>query len=418
MKTFASMFTGGGGADVGASLAGLEHLWGIEWSADICGVAWLNGYPTINADVRDVDYRDLTRPDWLHASPPCINASVANKNAGESDLDMELAQAVCRAIVALKPDYFSLENVRGYTTFKAYQAIKECLLANGYKYIDGILNAADYGTPQTRIRLFLVASRVAAPKLPLPTHYDARSGAMNMLLTPWIGWHEAIKDLLDDLPDAHFAPWQLKRLPAELRTSLVDTTNSARDATIREPNEPSYTIKASHMRRPSTQPMAVLVGGGNTNSQATHSPMRDCDTPAYTVTGSSDRDRAYLINSTNEGQQYSDGLRRESQPSMTLSTQSKPKAFVIDGQTGSYGTAMTIREQAEPMYTIAASHEKRPARAYIGRVVKLTPRCLARFNGLPDSYQLPIQQSLACKVLGNMVMPEVMAVIIRSTSQQ
>lgn len=305
MTTFASMFTGGGGADYGAARAGFDHLWGVEYSADIASVAWLNGYPTIIANVCDVDYNDLSRPEWLHASPPCINASVANANAGETDVDMALAEAVCRAIVALKPDYFSLENVRGYVNFKAYQAIKECLLANGYTYNDGILNAADYGTPQTRVRLFLVASRVSTPKIPLPTHYDARSGAMNMLLKPWVGWYEAIADLIDDLLETNFAPWQLKLLPENL-----------------------------------------------------------------------------------EG------------------------FYMIDGQTGSYGTAMTIRDQAEPMYTIAASHEKRPARAYVGRVVKLSPRCLARFNGLGDDYKLPTKQSLACKVLGNMVMPGVMAAII------
>lgn len=375
MKTFASMFTGGGGADVGATMAGFEHLWGVEWASDICSVAWLNGYPTINADIRHVDYSDLTRPDWLHASPPCINASVANTKKGESDLDMELAQAVCRAIVALKPDYFSLENVRGYATFKAYQSIKECLLANDYKYIDGILNAADYGTPQTRIRLFLVASRVTTPKLPLPTHYDARSGAMNMLLTPWIGWHEAIKDLLDDLPDAKFAPWQLKRLPDELKESILIGGGNTR--TVDHPkydNEPSHTV-TEHLGRG----RAYLVAGGNKQTS-----IYEADRPSYTVAANSSRDRAYLI----------------------------------DGQTGSYGTSMTIRDQAEPMYTIAASQEKRPTRAYIGRVVKLTPRCLARFNGLPDSYQLPVQQSLACKVLGNMVMPLAMAAIVRSTIQQ
>lgn len=341
MKKFMSLCSGGAGADVGATMAGLDHLVGVEIDAKIASVAEMNGYKTIVADIRDVDYSALTRPDWLHASTPCINASVANQNAGETILDMELAQAVCRAIEALKPDYFSLENVRGYATFKAYQAIKECLLTNDYTYIDGILNAADYGTPQTRVRLFLVASRVSTPRLPLPTHYDARSGAMNMLLKPWVGWHEAISDLLDELPETEFAPWQLKRLPDELKTSLLDTMNSVRNATIRDVDEPSYTIKANHMRRPSTQPMA------------------------------------YLINSENAGQQYSDGLRRESQPSMTISTASKPKA-------------------------------------YVGRVVKLSPRCLARFNGLGDDYKLPDKQSLACKVLGNMVMPLVMAAIIRS----
>lgn len=340
MTTFASMFTGGGGADYGASLAGFDHLWGVEYSADIASVAWLNGYPTIIGNVCDVDYNDLSRPDWLHASPPCINASVANTKMGETDLDMELAQAVCRAIVALKPDYFSLENVRGYATFKAYQAIKECLLANGYTYIDGILNAADYGTPQTRIRLFLVASRVSTPRLPLPTHYDARSGAMNMFLKPWIGWHEAISDLLDDLPETQFAPWQLKRLPEHIKESVLVPHAGAENAQL------------------------SIVQASN---------------PSYTITTQSSRSRAYLVQDQNTSNP--NPFHAADRPAITLAQKSMPKA-------------------------------------YVGRVVKLSPRCLARFNGLGDDYKLPSKQSLACKILGNMVMPLVMKAIIGTMLKQ
>ncbi len=39
------------------------------------------------------------------------------------------------------------------------------------------------------------------------------------------------------------------------------------------------------------------------------------------------------------------------------------------------------------------------------RVVQLTPRCLARFQSVPNSYVLPDQKRLACKVIGNMVPP-------------
>ena len=199
---------------------------------------------------------------------------------------------------------------------------------------------------------------------------------MNMLLRPWVGWYEAISDLLDDLPETEFAPWQLKRLPEHIKASALISRQG--NNLVNDVDRPSPTLtseKTGSIR-------AVLVGGGNTNtSELRDRPCSVQADPAYTVTGSSDRDRAY----------------------------------VIDGQTGSYGTAMTIRDQDRPAITLA---QKSMPKAYVGRVIKLSPRCLARFNGLGDDYKLPTKQSLACKVLGNMVMPLVMKAIIGTMLKQ
>ena len=83
--TIATLFSGGEGVGIGARAAGYRHLWGIERNAGVARVAERNGFRTIVADVRDVDPETLPRPDVLHASPPCLDASGANGSRVESE---------------------------------------------------------------------------------------------------------------------------------------------------------------------------------------------------------------------------------------------------------------------------------------------------------------------------------------------
>jgi site-specific DNA-cytosine methylase len=82
------------------------------------------------------------------------------------------------------------------------------------------------------------------------------------------------------------------------------------------------------------------------------------------------------------------------------------RAFIVDCQESNSETGLTIRQAGEPMFTVSASMEpKRPARASLGRVVKMTPRALARLQSIPDEYELPSQNGLACEIIGNCVPP-------------
>jgi len=145
-RTFATLFSGGELAGVGMQAAGWAHLWGVEFDAAIANVAHMNGFEgVVVADVRCVDYAKMARPDHLHASPVCKNASVANSHGRESEQDMETAEAVCRAIRALLPDTFTLENVFGYRKFRAYQVILRTLCENDYEFEQHHLNSADFG---------------------------------------------------------------------------------------------------------------------------------------------------------------------------------------------------------------------------------------------------------------------------------
>ena len=367
MKTFATMFSGFGGADVGLMAAGLRPLWGVEYDADIAGVYRNNiGDHVIIDDVRNVDYSLLPHVDWLHASPSCVRASVANVDATESAEDTEAAQAVVRALLAHKPQVFTLENVWGYRNFSAFRLILDTIGDMGYFCDLEHVNSADFGVPQTRRRLILRAVHGALlPPLPMPVR--------------WVGWHEAIADLIPTLPDSKLAQWQLARLPQELTTMLVNTRemhgNEGAPYTTVEADKPTYTLSAT-------------------------------------------------------------------------STPSRHKAFLVDGKLGSESTNMTTRNDAEPCFTVTTSHNQRDMRAVLvnesstfemraadapsaaqvasernlrqkailpHRVVAMTPRCLARFQSFPDSYELPDKRSLAAKGIGNAVPPLLMQRIAEVT---
>ena len=525
---FATLFSGGEGAGVGLRAAGLHHVWGIEYDAAIAAAAQANGFDVRVADVRSVDYAALPRVDWLHASPVCTRASVANANATEAQEDIDTAAAVVRALQAQQPQVFTLENVWQYRTFKAFTNITDALGRLGYFWTYDHVNAADFGgeikcplhalgctndfaliagqpfkarslpkgiapdiaqiiammlpadqakhlawdavvhlvraiqqdiaasvafhesvkglaanevlttthgrevfilmnadmfasasmgnidaniawllnlcldapllqekwcitsmetrritirlilscflttvstfrsitrnrtdtiptgasvtsgmasecplchvsaVPQTRRRLILRASRGLLPHLPASV--------------PRVGWYAAIEDLIPTLPESALAPWQLARLPEELRGAvlvgtkvtdnravLVDTANAGRDASVMASGSPAMTVQAWHGRRPSQAPL--LVAG--------------------------------LLNSDS--------------------------------------TTLTARAGGQPSFTVTTQGNQRDARAYPGaRVVAMTPRALARFQSVPDSYELPTKRALAAKVIGNMVPPLLM----------
>lgn len=261
MKTFATMFSGFGGADVGLMAAGLRPLWGVEYDADIAGVYRNNiGDHVIIDDVRNVDYSLLPHVDWLHASPSCVRASVANVDATESAEDTEAAMAVVRAMHAHKPQVFTLENVWGYRNFSAFRLILDTIGSMGYFYDFEHVNAADFGVPQTRRRLILRATRGLLP--PMPAH------------VPWVGWYEAIADLMPTLPNSKLAPWQLARLRDGVKgTLLIDGKlgSESTNMTTRNGEAPCFTVTTSHNQR---DMRAVLVNESSTFE------MRAADAPS------------------------------------------------------------------------------------------------------------------------------------------
>jgi site-specific DNA-cytosine methylase len=252
--------------------AGYQHIDGYEIMPKIAEVARLNGFDVRVADVCAVPYEHLAPASHLHASPSCKNASQAKTDGGETEEDKACAAAVYRAIQAHQGDSFSLENVWGYRNFESFTMILEALRLTGFQYDYDHINAADYGVPQTRKRLILRAVRGRTLRPMHPTH----RGGGDMFSPPWVGWYEAIEDLIPFLPETRPAPWQIARIPKELRESvLVESKNANQEWGLgyRPITVPAYTVVTDH--KDSHQPRAFIIGGGNTNKTIIDSLSRN-----------------------------------------------------------------------------------------------------------------------------------------------
>jgi DNA (cytosine-5)-methyltransferase 1 len=94
-----------------------------------------------------------------------------------------------RYIAACNPEWVALEQVR--EVLPLWKVYAEELRKLGYFTWTGILNAADYGVPQTRQRAILIASRTRLVHRPDATHYDARKG-LRLFGDPWVSMAEAL----------------------------------------------------------------------------------------------------------------------------------------------------------------------------------------------------------------------------------
>lgn len=272
MPTVGTLFIGGGGADIGLSLAGFKSIWGIERDEKIASVAQLNLPETqiINSCVSLVDPRQLKPIDLLLMSPPCQQYSQARQGDLEDHQDKDAGLLCIPFIEALKPKWIILENVPGYTKSASFEEILSCLRRLNYFFHWKVLNAADYGVPQNRNRLILWAVREG---LRLPFFPVAQRR---------VGWYEATSYNLTALPDSKLADWQVKRLK-EVRhkltgISLVDVgANSSRLATVKDKNEPSFTITANHAN--SHAPLVLMPrAGANIKNANPTPPEQPCPT--------------------------------------------------------------------------------------------------------------------------------------------
>ena len=334
----ATLFGGGEGVGVGMRMAGIEHLWGIEYDAAISDVAKINGFNSLHLDILEADPQAIVAqhglPDILHASPPCPNFSNAKTDGEETEEDIALAESVCRFINHIKPHIFTLENVWGYRNSQSWHKIAVHLFDLGYSINFWHLNAANFGVPQTRKRMVVVARRDGRYiQRPTATHTKAPRPMFDER-QPWVGWYEAIEDLIPTLPDSEFAPWQLAWLPQEFSGSML--------------------VGQNYVERNPENKRLITRGIGRPTMAA------------------------------------------------TANSSSQWRAFLIDGANAS--RPLTIRRSGQPAMTITGNDSRQNFRACAnGRIVKITPRALARFQSFPDDYQLPTQSSLACHVIGNAV---------------
>lgn len=322
------LFAGAGGLGLGLASAGVQPLAVIEWNQYCCdtlrenqrqGHSAVREWPLMQEDVRSVDFRAFEgEVDLVSGGPPCQPFSIAGKHKGYADSRDMFPQAV-RAVREIKPRAFIFENVKGLTrsTFADYFGYVRLQLSYPlidkredeqwwehlarleahhtaahesdleYRLVTRVLNAADYGVPQKRERVFFVGIRADLGiewSFPRPTHSlsallhdkfvtgsywarhqihspgnDAHTEKWDQLrllnvgceLKPWV----TVRDALCDLPDPEIGSggYHNHRLQLGAR-SYVGHTGSLLD-------EPAKTLKAGDHGVPGGENMMIKEDG-------------------------------------------------------------------------------------------------------------------------------------------------------------
>jgi DNA (cytosine-5)-methyltransferase 1 len=292
MKKSISLFSGIGGLDEGVHRAGITPLFCCELDSNAYSTLenWCKARgvaPELAKDINEINPTKLKRDlglksgelDLLFGGPPCQSFSIIGKRGSLEDSRGLLLYKMIEFATVFKPKVILIEQVKGLLSAKnndiegglvIFDVISK-FQALGYTTTYKVLRAADFGVPQLRDRVFVVASKgKTAFKFPMPTHYDPykKSTQLDMFqaMTPYVTLKQAIGDLpkpvakgkkekipshlditpdrdrerMADVPEGECLAKQL-HLPADIRKGLTtkDTTKFRRMAW----DQPSLTLR-------------------------------------------------------------------------------------------------------------------------------------------------------------------------------
>lgn len=204
-----SFFSGAGGLNIGFECAGFETLADVEVNRMFCDTLRFNGAknvigpPYYKGDISQYDdvIAQLASlgipknfPGVFHGGPPCQSFSIAaNQRYSKNGANFKrtgfnherygnLLFCYINIIVHFLPEVFLIENVDGLLTIDdGEQVERACAILSGAGYDVApprILNAADYGVPQNRLRTFIVGSRIGTFRFPSPQIEKIPSGTV------------------------------------------------------------------------------------------------------------------------------------------------------------------------------------------------------------------------------------------------
>jgi len=208
-----SFFSGAGGLDIGTQLANVKVISSLDFDRDsVLSLKKNEFFAHAEHNLKDIstvsalDYKKLIKannPEKLImvGGPPCQPFSKAGywvtnkKRLGNEDPRNMIGQYL-KLINEIRPDGFLLENVESLlhpSNKDAVASIEEAVYKMGYYYKIVRANAIDYGVPQKRKRIFVVASKKIIKDLPIKTHGNKEEIIFNPKIKPyekvinWIG---------------------------------------------------------------------------------------------------------------------------------------------------------------------------------------------------------------------------------------
>lgn len=211
------VFAGAGGMSLGFSKMfghAFDSVWANDFNADCVSTYRRNfGDHCVSGDIVDILNNPATvvpAADVVIGGPPCQGFSLLNKNR-HSDPRKQLWRPYFEVIERSGAQVFVMENVPQLLKSLEYVEIMSLAKAMGFKCWGEVLNAADYGVPQTRRRAIIIGCKHFDPALVFPpckTHFDPRKGGVQISLLQANGngylpgamkWR-TVRDAIADLP--------------------------------------------------------------------------------------------------------------------------------------------------------------------------------------------------------------------------
>lgn len=175
-----SFFAGAGGLDLGFENAGFDVIWANEYDKEIWETYEKNHKKTFldKRSIVDIPSNEVPDCDGIIGGPPCQSWSAAGSKKGIADKRGQLFYEFMRILADKKPKFFLAENVSGMLLDAHKEAltnIKQMFQDIGYELSFELLNAADFGIPQDRKRVFFIGYRKDLGvkfKFPKPTNLN------------------------------------------------------------------------------------------------------------------------------------------------------------------------------------------------------------------------------------------------------
>lgn len=246
-----SLFAGAGGMDLGFQQAGFEIAIANEYDKSIWATYEKNHNSLLlKGDIRQFDEQDFPDDcDGIIGGPPCQSWSEAGALRGIDDSRGQLFFDYIRILESKKPKFFVAENVSGMLAQRHSQAVQNIIgmfEQAGYDVFIKMLDAYDFGVPQTRKRVFYIGFRhdlgVRDFEFPKPVQQVEKQHL-----------RQAIYDLVDSAIPAKEKNktngQDCSILNHEYFTGSYSTIYMSRNR-VRSWDEPSFTIQASGRQAP------------------------------------------------------------------------------------------------------------------------------------------------------------------------
>jgi DNA (cytosine-5)-methyltransferase 1 len=211
--TALDVFAGGGGLTVGLKRAGFRVVGAVEKEANAFST-YKSNHPEVSAFKQDIctvsgeSLRALSpsgKIDLLAGCPPCQGFSSLTSKYKKPHPGNRLVKEMTRLVEEVAPRAIMMENVPGLQDKgrRLFQEFLDALEDNGYIVRQAVLQVADYGVPQSRRRLVVLAGKGFAIELPKATHH--RTGDNGL-----VRW-KSIREVIFGMPKPVTLPEAVKR---------------------------------------------------------------------------------------------------------------------------------------------------------------------------------------------------------------